>query len=165
MEILELNGSTNPKLCEEILDRIADIDRAVFGDSAWGRTAFAENVVNDYDFLTAAVDKTDGSGQARDLKGCKVCGYALLRCFDDAELIMIAVDPLYRRRGIGEMLLEELISEAKKREAAGIFLEVRESNEAARAMYEKAGFVVTGVRRDYYHAPRENAVIMQLQLQ
>ena len=77
---------------------------------------------------------------------------------------MIAVDPLFRRRGIGEMLLEGLIGEAKKREAAGIFLEVRESNEAARAMYENAGFAVTGVRRDYYHAPRENAVIMQLRL-
>ena len=78
---------------------------------------------------------------------------------------MIASDPAFRRRGIGSALLDELTEEAARRHAGSIFLEVRESNDAARAMYRKAGFVEKGIRRNYYHAPLENAVVMQLKLQ
>ena len=77
---------------------------------------------------------------------------------------MIASDPAFRRRGIGDALLKGLTEEAARRDAGSIFLEVRESNDAARAMYRKAGFLEKGIRRNYYHAPIENAVVMQLEL-
>ena len=149
MELLELNPGTEPALLEKLLTGISRIDSAVFGDSRWGVEAFAENVSNDYDYLTAVRE------------GSKVLGYGLLRCFDDAEIIMIAVDPSFRRQGIGRMLLRDMIEEAGQRKVKGIFLEVRESNLAAGRMYEEAGFTKEGLRRNYYHEPTENAVIMR----
>ena len=165
MTILELNGRTDPELKELLLGRICALDREIFGDSAWGRDAFLENIDNEYDYLIAAfIEQTDrGSGQ-QGTEHVETTGYALLRCFDDAEIIMIATDPAFRRRGIGSALLDELTEEAVRRHAGSIFLEVRESNDAARAMYRKAGFVEKGIRRNYYHAPIENAVVMQLEL-
>ena len=77
---------------------------------------------------------------------------------------MIASDPACRRCGIGGALLKALTEEAARRHAGSVFLEVRESNDAARAMYRKAGFKESGIRRNYYHAPLENAVVMQLEM-
>ena len=152
MKLLTLEPGMDPELCSLLLDRISRIDSEVFQDSRWGRDAFSENVTNDYDFLTAAVS---------DDPDPKVFGYGLLRLFDDAELIMTAVDPEYRKRGIGRSLLNCMITEAKQRKTAGIFLEVRESNLPARAMYRSAGFTEEGIRRGYSHAPAEDAVIMR----
>ncbi len=165
MTILELNGRTDPGFKEQVLSRICALDREIFDDSAWGREAFLENIDNGYDYLIAAFEEqTDrGSGQ-HGTEHAVTTGYALLRCFDDAEIIMIASDPAFRRCGIGSALLNALTEEAVRRHAGSIFLEVRESNDAARAMYRKAGFVEKGIRRNYYHAPLENAVVMQLEL-
>ena len=164
MKILELNGKTDPELNERLLEQICTIDGEVFGDSAWGRDAFLENTGNDYDYLIVAFEEqADGDGLHGEEYAGPV-GYALLRCFDDAEVIMIASDPACRRHGIGGALLEALVKEAVRRHASSVFLEVRESNEPARAMYRKAGFEEKGIRRNYYHAPTENAVVMQLEL-
>jgi ribosomal-protein-alanine N-acetyltransferase len=165
MTILELNGRTDPELKEQLLGRICALDREIFDDSAWGRDAFLENIDNEYDYLIAAFEEqTDRESVRHGTVHVETAGYALLRCFDDAEIIMIATDPAFRRRGTGDALLKGLTEEAARRHAGSIFLEVRESNDAARAMYRKAGFVEKGIRRNYYHAPLENAVVMQLEL-
>ncbi len=95
-----------------------------------------------------------------------VVGFAVLWfSADEGELGDLAVDPEHRGRGIGRTLLDRSIEEARLRGARTLYLEVRESNEAARALYETAGFDPVGRRTGYYSGPREDACVMMLDLQ
>jgi len=96
----------------------------------------------------------------------RVVGYAVLWfAADEAELGDMAVLPEARRRGLGRWLLDGALSEAARRGAKRVFLEVRESNVGARGLYELAGFEAVGVRPDYYSEPQEDAILMTLQLE
>ena len=80
----------------------------------------------------------------------RVAGFALLRAIaDEAELLLIAVDPRARQSGIGSALLEDFIALATARGARRLHLEVRDGNSAI-VLYERAGFNLVGRRRDYY---------------
>lgn len=81
---------------------------------------------------------------------------------DEGYINNIAVDPAYRRRGIASALMDRAIDVARELELAFLTLEVRESNTAAIALYEKFGFVSVGQRRAYYERPTEDAVLMTL---
>jgi ribosomal-protein-alanine N-acetyltransferase len=95
-----------------------------------------------------------------------VVGFSVLWfAADEGELGDLAVDPEHRGRGIGRTLLNRSIEEARLRGARSLYLEVRESNEAARALYQTAGFETVGRRADYYSGPREDACVMRLDLQ
>lgn len=72
----------------------------------------------------------------------------------------IAVHPGYRRRGVASQLLEEMLRRAKVMGAKAGYLEVRASNEAANALYQRYGFRQIGRRRNYYERPREDAIVM-----
>ena len=169
MDIIRVDKELPEELRERLTDGIAAIDEAVFGESKWGREAFTENTANDYDCLLAAVyglsaaDGDDAGQGSIKVDGTTVAGYALLRCLGDAELIYIAVSEEYRGRGTGKRLLKELIEEAEGRNAGSIFLEVRAGNAPAIKMYESAGFTACGIRKGYYHAPKEDAVIMRFE--
>jgi ribosomal-protein-alanine N-acetyltransferase len=78
----------------------------------------------------------------------------------EAHLTTIGVRQAYRRQGIGELLLISAIELALMQNARVVTLEVRASNSAAQALYEKYGFTKTGVKRGYYTDDREDAVIM-----
>lgn len=78
------------------------------------------------------------------------------------ELENIVVMPSARRMGIGKRLLEGLLAAVRKTHSEVVFLEVRESNLGARALYEKLGFRETGVRKSYYSSPLEDAVLYSL---
>lgn len=91
------------------------------------------------------------------------CG-ALLS-IDEGDITNIAVSEEFRRRHIGQSLLQTLLSETDRRGMARIFLEVRESNQAARNLYEKYGFRVTGRRKNYYRKPTEDGLIMMRERQ
>lgn len=80
------------------------------------------------------------------------------------ELENIVVAPSARRNGLGNRLLDALLTRAKETNSDSIFLEVRESNAAARALYERAGFEQTGRRKAYYTAPDEDAILYRLPL-
>jgi [ribosomal protein S18]-alanine N-acetyltransferase len=80
------------------------------------------------------------------------------------ELENIVVAPAARRKGLGKRLLEVLLTEARETNSSSVFLEVRESNAAARSLYEKAGFELTGRRMSYYTNPAEDAVLYLLTL-
>ncbi len=156
---------------EVLLQQIASLDAAIFPGNIWGIESYRKSTGNSYDYLTAAIlnkestDKIDSSNAAAlDNTGnlsTSLAGFALLRCFDDAELIRIAVEPGLRRQGIGEQLLNDLLQEVKKRDIHDIFLEVRSGNEAAIGLYTKAGFVNAGIRKGYYSNPTEDAIIMR----
>lgn len=81
---------------------------------------------------------------------------------DEIYIGNVAVDPAYRKQGIGSALVEELLHRAGECGAAFITLEVRESNAPARALYEKYGFNYVAFLKDYYTAPKEDAIIMTL---
>ena len=91
-----------------------------------------------------------------------VVGFCILRCTveDEGELLMIAVDKAFRRRGTANILLQAAISCAASKSIKSVFLEVRESNEAAIALYAKHGFRKVGQRKDYYSSPVEDALLM-----
>ncbi|HEY3974755.1 MAG TPA: ribosomal protein S18-alanine N-acetyltransferase [Candidatus Sulfotelmatobacter sp.] len=75
------------------------------------------------------------------------------------ELENIVVNPLARRKGIGNRLLDALLAAAQQTNSNAVFLEVRESNLAARSFYETAGFEQTGRRKLYYANPAEDAML------
>jgi len=78
------------------------------------------------------------------------------------EIENIAVAGPVRRRGLGTRLLGELLDSARAKDAAAVFLEVRESNQAARALYEKWAFRESGRRPRYYKDPPEDAILYRL---
>ncbi|MBP8000342.1 MAG: ribosomal protein S18-alanine N-acetyltransferase [Chloroflexi bacterium] len=85
-------------------------------------------------------------------------GYWLLA--DELHVSIIAVDPPSRGRGLGELLLLQLLFAAYDHAAVLATLEVRRSNEAAQALYRKYGFDLVGLRPRYYHDTNEDACIM-----
>jgi ribosomal-protein-alanine acetyltransferase len=78
------------------------------------------------------------------------------------EIENIAIAGSARRRGLGTRLLGEFLDLAKAKGAVAVFLEVRESNQAARALYEKWAFLESGRRRRYYKDPEEDAILYRL---
>jgi [ribosomal protein S18]-alanine N-acetyltransferase len=80
------------------------------------------------------------------------------------ELENLVVASAYRRQGLGEQLLQRLLARARETNSESVFLEVRESNDGARALYEKTGFQPTGHRKSYYIDPSEDAVLYRLTL-
>jgi ribosomal-protein-alanine acetyltransferase len=83
---------------------------------------------------------------------------------DESELQSIAVRPASHRRGFGSQLLTEFLQQAREGGARAVYLEVRESNQAARAFYEKWLFQESGRRKDYYTGPVEDAVLYRRRL-
>ena len=77
------------------------------------------------------------------------------------ELENIVVEAAARRKGLGMRLIEALLSAAKQSQSASVFLEVRESNAAARSLYEAAGFRLVGRRKSYYLNPQEDALLFR----
>lgn len=97
--------------------------------------------------------------------GESLVGYlVVMRVMEQAEILNIAVAKAYQGQGLARHLLEYLKDYAQKQGITSLFLEVRESNSAARKLYEKFGFVAVGLRKNYYQTPlgRENALLMQL---
>ncbi|HEY4903218.1 MAG TPA: ribosomal protein S18-alanine N-acetyltransferase [Candidatus Sulfotelmatobacter sp.] len=92
-------------------------------------------------------------------------GFLIARDVDhEWELENIAVANAVRRRGLATRLLQELLRRARTVNGESVFLEVRESNQLARALYEKLGFVLSGRRRAYYQGPAEDALIYRRSL-
>jgi ribosomal-protein-alanine N-acetyltransferase len=79
---------------------------------------------------------------------------------EDSHITTIAVDPAYRGRGLGEVMLLHLIDEAIGRGAAWMTLEVRESNTVAQQLYRKYGFTTVTTRNGYYSDDNESALVM-----
>ena len=85
---------------------------------------------------------------------------AFWRVVDQIHINNLAVRPELRRQGLGRRLLDFVLEEAEKLGAPNATLEVRRSNEAARRLYERAGFAPVAVRAGYYSRPIEDALIL-----
>jgi [ribosomal protein S18]-alanine N-acetyltransferase len=90
-----------------------------------------------------------------------VCAYAFFRtCLPECELLHLVVSPRWRRRGVAGTLLQHALAGFSDQGYATCFLEVRNSNAAARLLYQKAGFLPAGTRKHYYSQPVEDALLM-----
>lgn len=95
------------------------------------------------------------------IDGEHVIGYVgMMKVFDEGYISNVAVTAAYRRQKIGDALISELMKRAEEWELSFVTLEVRESNEPAKALYAKHGFRQVGLRKGYYTKPKENAVLM-----
>jgi ribosomal-protein-alanine N-acetyltransferase len=128
------------------------IERRCFSDP-WSETAFREALAADWTFGLVA---ESGRGLAGYLIGRETAG--------SGEILNLAVAPEFRRRGIGGALLEEGLADFRRRRAIEVFLEVRESNRSAQALYLGRGFRPVGQRASYYRNPREDALVLRLEL-
>ena len=135
------------------LGAVIAIERASFGDP-WTRGMFGTHLTSSggSNFLVA---DQDGS----------VVGYAItVAAAEECELLNIAVEPDSRGRGVGALLLDSAMELCRRSGSTEMWLEVRASNAGARMLYESRGFAEVGVRKRYYHAPREDAIVLRSDL-
>ena len=105
--------------------------------------------------------ETDGGVILIAEEGETLLGYVWAHfVLDEGDIGNVAVAPAVRRCGIGAALMEAFQTEAERRGAAVVQLEVRESNLAAWRLYEKNGFEIVGKRKNYYEKPAEDAILM-----
>ncbi len=128
------------------------IERRAFSDP-WSEASFREALLSPWTFGLVA---DTGRSLAGYLVGRDVAG--------TGEVLNLAVAPEFRRRGIGGALLEAGLGALRRRKVDEVFLEVRESNFSAQALYLGRGFRPVGQRAAYYRNPREDALVLRLEL-
>lgn len=115
--------------------------------------------------LAWVVDDESGGPTKAASKAPAILGFLVAHRIDpEWELENIVVAETARRRGVATSLLAELVGYAQAERSSGIFLEVRESNQGARALYRKSGFEERGLRKSYYSNPTEDAILCLLSL-
>jgi len=130
--------------------RLAELERECFPDP-WSEAGLLEVLV-----------LPTGTGVVAELGGV-VQGYVLARSVaDTAEILNVAVAPGHRRLGIARALLRQALDRLQAKGVAEAFLEVRQSNLAARSLYRDLGFRVAGMRTAYYRRPVEDALVLRL---
>ena len=143
-------------MCREDLPEVLVIESLSFAEP-WTEEMFVHELSSERiaESLVARVD--EGSGK-------RIVGF-LCAWIVSGELHInnIAVHPGYRGRGVASQLLEEMLGRAYAKDVTVGYLEVRESNEAAAALYKGYGFQPIGRRRNYYAHPREDAIVMRRQ--
>lgn len=168
----------------EDIDSIIAVEAESFS-VPWPRQAFVDeltrNIVSYYvvmEQISVVADGAAGEAPAGQTRGqeyeesegtrmqrSEVVGYmGMWIIVDEAHITNIAVHPQARRQQIAELAVRQMMLVAKERGAERMTLEVRKSNEAAIGLYEKVGFVNYGLRKNYYIEPREDAIIMWVNL-
>ena len=133
----------------EHIDGILAIERECFA-VPWTREGLCAYLPDDMHYMVICTDD----------KGEPIGYIGLMYVLDEGYISNVAVDPEYRRMGIADALITELINRANSLELSFVTLEVREGNEPAKALYNKHGFSKVGVRKNYYSFPTENAILM-----
>jgi ribosomal-protein-alanine N-acetyltransferase len=131
------------------LAAIASLEEVCYADP-WPVTAFQTLPGNPQVYFTLAE-------RDEDLLGYVVAWYVL----DEGELANLAIAPSVRRQGLGQVLLDAMLADAARRSVGEVYLEVRESNVAARKLYSTNRFVEVGRRTGYYRSPVEDALILR----
>lgn len=116
----------------------------------WSRYSFLHELLENERAIYLVARET---GQVRGYIGMWIV-------LNEGHITSLAVHPAYRRRGIGQRLLQSIINEGKKRGLQYLTLEVRLSNTGAQELYKKMGFTSRGIRPRYYQDNHEDAVIM-----
>jgi len=135
------------------LDQVVGIEKICF-DDPWSRKIFEESLVepNTTNLVALAADGT-------------VLGYiSFTAILDEGGINNIAVHPSCQRQGVASSLLEAFHLYGRNHGLACLLLEVRPSNQNAVSLYEKFGYIEVGRRKNYYLSPKEDAIIMRLEL-
>jgi len=132
------------------LDGVLAVDEASF-NRPWTRAMYESEFLN----------RDTARLYVLRLPACPVAGYiATWVIVDEVHINNLAVRPEFRNRGLGSALLAFALDDGERHGAPRATLEVRRSNEAARRLYERFGFHLAGVRRDYYTHPTEDALVL-----
>jgi len=144
---------------EEHMSRILEIERDAISPP-WTHDALLGEIYKDDSYFVVAVENTTEPSPC-----VRVVGFVVLRQVgDDAELLQVAVDRSARRRGVADMLMDAALEYAKAHLYKSMYLEVRNSNKAALALYSKHSFSLVRRRKAYYTNPVEDALVMSRDL-
>jgi ribosomal-protein-alanine N-acetyltransferase len=140
---------------EADLSQVARIEKSSFADP-WSEESFRRLLgVSPAIFLVALFPPDQD-----------VAGYVVAFAVgEDGELLNVAVDPKFRGKGLAGQMLDAVLIELGARGVRTAFLEVRESNSAARALYGSRGFIEIGRRSKYYRRPVEDALVLRRTLE
>ena len=136
-------------MTSERVAQVAALEAVCFADP-WSEKSVASELTNPLSLWLVALD------------GDRVAGYiGSQSVMGESDMMNVAVHPDYRRQGIAEKLCLALVEALKEKGNHCLTLEVRASNEPAKALYEKLGFIQVGLRKNYYRNPREDACILR----
>lgn len=144
---------TVSKLTLQEIPAVAALDRELFSKESWSEADFTASLTDPTRFFWVAMEGETLLG---------FCG--LSQSFEQGDILNIGVCPKARGKGIGSALMQEAIQTFKAQGGKQLFLEVRASNTAAKALYEKFGFRQIGVRKGYYQQPTEDGFVYQLEV-
>lgn len=140
-------------MTREDVPEVAAQEKIIFSDY-WTEEGFLESLQNENAYMIVVTDEQDA-----------LMGYACVyRALDEAELMNIATVPAFRRQHVGDEMLTHLKAYLKARDVHYFYLEVRESNIAAKRLYEKYGFETMGLRKNFYDNPKEHAWVMTCEI-
>lgn len=141
MEIIKMTG--------DHVAKIAALEKVCFSDP-WSEKSVGDELQNVLSLWLVAME------------GEHLAGYVGSQTvLGETDMMNVAVDPDFRRQGVGEKLILSLVEKLKESGSHCLTLEVRASNAPAIALYEKLGFQEIGRRPKYYRNPREDALILR----
>lgn len=137
------------QMTEEDVAAVAALEEANFS-RPWSYDAFSKTL-SDENYIVIIAKDTDA-----------LLGYCVLLCTgEEADITNVCTAPAARGKGVATEMLTALMEAGYIRGVTEFFLEVRESNVPARALYTKLGFEEIGLRKNYYEEPKEHAVLMK----
>lgn len=138
------------KMEEQHVAQVAALEKICFGSGAWSEKSVASELDNELALWLVAEE----AGQILGYVGSQTV-------MDETDMMNVAVHPDYRKRGIATELIATLIDGLKAQGSRYLTLEVRASNEGARALYAALGFQQVGLRKNYYKNPKEDGLILR----
>ncbi|MEZ5665625.1 MAG: ribosomal protein S18-alanine N-acetyltransferase [Burkholderiaceae bacterium] len=149
------------------LDVVCELEKRAYAHP-WSRRHFQDSLGAGHPVVMLLGEAGPDEEAMAGRPGQVLLGYMVtMRGVDEVHLLNITVSPDHRRQGWARLLLEALALWSRGQGAQCVWLEVRESNAPARALYDAFGFTRVGVRKDYYpdgHRGREAAIVMSLRL-
>ncbi len=148
MKLIKLNRGN----FESWVNKILEIERGSFA-TPWSYNSLREQMDIEFSHIWCLVRDEDLIGY--------ICFWEVL---DEVHLLNIAVSPFERNKGYASIMMAKLIEYSHEKGFKSVYLEVRPSNLSAIRLYEKFGFLKTGVRKNYYSESNEDAILMELRI-
>jgi ribosomal-protein-alanine N-acetyltransferase len=137
------------KMTADHVSQVAELEKICFSDP-WSEKSVASELTNPLSLWLVAVEDD------------RVAGYVGSQSvMGESDMMNVAVHPDFRRQGVAEKLVLELVAALAKKDNHCLTLEVRASNAPAISLYEKLGFAQIGLRKNYYRNPKEDALILR----
>ena len=136
----------------EHVTSVAELEKICFGTEAWSEKSVTSELTNALSLWLVA----DDNGRVAGYVGSQTV-------MDETDMMNVAVHPDYRKQGIATALIVGLVEELRKKGSHCLTLEVRASNENAISLYRKLDFQQIGLRKNYYHNPKEDALILRME--